>query len=265
MRQAILPRSWFCKHCAVFTSSDRDGAREFVLEMSTRDPRIVGCAEIGGLVEGGDRWSDLDLTFAVGGSAEVADVLEDWTSELVSTLKAARLFDLPSGSTIYRVFLLPNCLQIDLSFTPECDFGGRGPKFRLLFGRANEIPHASPPSSRELFGVGVHHAVRARICIERGRFWQAEYWISATRDCALALACRRRGLDVSHGRGFDDLPAEVLADVGSGLVVSLDRTDLVNALAVCIRALLNEATELPDIAAQLQPQLVALTSEAPTD
>ena len=48
----------------------------------------------------------------------------------------------------------------------------------------------------------MHHAVRARFCIERGRWWQAEYWISGVRDQALALACHRRGLAVAHGRGL---------------------------------------------------------------
>ncbi len=34
----------------------------------------------------------------------------------------------------------------------------------------------------------VHHAVRARICIERGRYWQAEYWISDALLTALRAA-----------------------------------------------------------------------------
>jgi hypothetical protein len=41
-----------------------------------------------------------------------------------------------AGATIYRVFLLPGCLQLDLSFTREREFGAAAPTFQLRFGRA---------------------------------------------------------------------------------------------------------------------------------
>ncbi len=66
-------------------------------------------------------------------------------------------------------------------------------------------------------GLAVHHLVRARICIERGRLWQAEYWISEARNQALSLACLHRGLPTSYGRGFDDLPAEILEPLANAL------------------------------------------------
>ena len=122
----------------------------------------------------GDRWSDLDLTFAVADEYSMLDVLEEWTRTIKEEFDAAHLFDLPSGPSIYRVFLLPGCLQFDLSFTPASKFGAVGPKFRLLFGSAVEKQHTPEPSAQELFGYAVHHALRARFCIERGRFWQAE-------------------------------------------------------------------------------------------
>ena len=107
-------------------------------------------------------------------------MLGDWTRTLVAEFDAAHLFDLPSGATIYRVFLLPGCLQFDLSFTPASKFGARGPKFKLLFGECPREAYAQPPSAHEPFGYAVHHALRARFCIERGRTWQAEYWIGGT-------------------------------------------------------------------------------------
>ena len=84
-----------------------------------------------------------------------------------------------------------------LSFTPASEFGALGPKFKLLFGAAVQRPHPERPTAHHLFGLGVHHAVRARFCIERGRPWQAQYWIGGVRDQALLLACLRRGLEVS--------------------------------------------------------------------
>ena len=230
-----------------------------VLEMAAADPRVVAAAVVGGLADGGgDRWSDLDLTFAVADDVPVSDVLADWTREFVAEFDAAHLFDLPAGPSIYRVFLLPGCLQVDLSFTPAAAFGARGPRFRLLFGSAVDVPQAPPPSANDLFGLGVHHAVRARFCIERGRWWQAEYWISGVRDQALALACHRRGLAVAHGRGFDDLPQDVLAQFDDTLVRSLKAEELRRALSSAVSGLLRESAEAAELAARVEAQLSEL-------
>ena len=105
----------------------------------------------------------------------------------------------------------------------------------------------------------MHHALRARFCIERGRYWQAEYWISAARDYALSLACHRHGLLTSNGRGFDQLPAEVRDVFKSALVPSLDRDELLRALGCVINGLLGEVDEVQELAAKVEPQLRTLT------
>ena len=209
----------------------------------------------------GDRWSDLDLTFGVADEFSIHNVLEDWTRQIVDKFNAAHLFDLPSGASIYRVFLLPGCLQFDLSFTPASKFGAIGPKFRLLFGNAVEKPYLQPQSIHELFGYAVHHALRARFCIERGRYWQAEYWISSVRDYALAIACHRHNLPTAYGRGFDNLPTGVLEPFKSSLVSSLERDELLRALKAAIDGLLRESVEVQEMAAKVEPQLRQLTLE----
>ena len=240
----------------MFSVADRDRVHDRVLEMAAADPRVVAAAVVGGLAEGGgDRWSDLDLTFAVADEIPVSAVLDDWTRALAEELDAAHLFDLAAGASLYRVFLLPGCLQVDLSFTPAAAFGARGPRFRLLFGEAVDLPLPSPASADELFGLGVHHAVRARFCIERGRLWQAEHWISGVRDQALALACRRRGLAVVEGRGFDDLPPEVLAPFDDSLVRSLQPEELRRALTHAVSGLLRESDEAADLATRVEAAL----------
>jgi hypothetical protein len=244
----------------VFSVEDRDR----VLEMAATDPRVVAAAVVGGLADGGgDHWSDLDLTFAVADAVPVNAVLGDWTRELLAEFDAAHLFDLRAGASIYRVFLLPGCLQVDLSFTPVSAFGARGPKFRLLFGDAVDLPQAPPSSPNELFGLGVHHAVRARFCIERSRCWQAEYWVSGVRDQALALACHRRGRVVAHGRGIDDLPPNVLAPFEDALVRSPQPEELRRALAAAVSGLLRESAEAADLAAAVRDQLRELSQSRP--
>lgn len=244
----------------MYSIAYRNFIREHVLQLAASDARILAGAIVGSLALGdGDRWSDLDLTFAVADQFSIFDVLEDWTRNLVKEFDAAHLFDLPSGASIYRVFLLPGCLQFDLSFTPASKFGARGPKFKLLFGTAVEKPYTQPPSAQELFGYAVHHALRARFCMERGRYWQAEYWISSARDYALSLACHRRRLPASEGRGFDDLPPEVLDAFRPSLVISLERDKLLRALGCVINGLLGEVDEVKELATKVEPKLRELT------
>ncbi len=240
----------------MFSLKDRERVRDRVLQLAASDARIVAGAVVGSLaLDEGDRWSDLDLAFGVVDGLPMLDVLEDWTRSLAAEFDAVSLFDLPHGASIYRVFLLPGCLQCDLSFTPASQFGAISPKFKLLFGHAVEKPHVQPPPIQELFGYAVHHALRARFCIERGRYWQAEYWISGARDYALALACRHRGLPASHGRGFDDLPVDVRDLFVGALVTSLERGELLHALGCVIEGLLREAEEVGELAAKVEPQL----------
>lgn len=245
----------------MFTVEYRTRVRTKLLDMARADPRLIAGAEVGSMALGkGDRWSDLDLTLGLAPDTEVGDILADWTRRLEHEFDAVHLFDLPFLSTVYRVLLFPGNLQVDLSFTPGAEFGALGPKFTLLFGKAVDRDHVPPPSSRQIFGLGVHHAVRARICVERGRWWEAEYLISGVRDEALSLACRRRGLPARYGRGYDDLPAEVRGSFHDALVRSIDRDELLRALGAAIDALLRESDEVRELASKVEADLRQLVS-----
>src|SRR5215211_5194332 len=237
----------------LFSVEDRDRARTRLLELADADERVVAGAVVGAEARDEvDRWSDLDLTFAVDDETAVEEVLEEWTRRVGDMLDAIELFDLWVGPTVYRVFLLPGCLQVDLSFSPASHFGPRGPHFKLLFGATGEgagrrDDHATLPSTeRGLLGMVAHHAVRARFAIERQRLWLAEYWIGASRDHFLEAACRRRGLDSSYGRDFDRLPPGLLASLEPTLVGALDRDQLIRALGALVEAILDDDSgELP--------------------
>jgi len=244
-----------------FSPTYRDRVSAQVLEWASADHRIVAGAVVGSMATGpGDRWSDLDLSFAVDKGFSVGPVLEDWTAKLVAEFSADKLFDLPAGQSIYRVLLLPGCLQFDLSLTPAPDFGAIGPNFKLLFGEAVEKPPFPQPRAEDLFGYAVHHLVRARFCIERGRMLQAEYWVSSARDYALNLACLVRGTSAAHGRGFDQLPLDVQGQVAAALVRSIDRESLLTALSITVDILLAQSAGIPELASRLEPQLHTLAA-----
>ncbi len=230
----------------MFTVEQRDALRERLLRLAEQDERVVAGAAVGSLALGeGDRFSDLDLTFGVADHVPVADVLDDWTRTLTGELDAVQLADLVRGPTTYRVFLLPDALQFDLSMTPAARFRPAGPRFRLLFGETaagdSEVP--APPVAHDLFGWGVIYALHARACIERGRVWQAEHYVGAVRDHALSLACLREGRVAVQARGYDDLSAETLARLENGHVGALEPGPLRAALAASVLALMREGAE----------------------
>ena len=242
----------------MFTVEQRDALRERVLRLAEEDERVVAGALVGSLaVDAGDRFSDLDLTFGVADHVQVADVLEGWTRRLIHELHAVRLVDLERGPTTYRVFLLPDALQLDLSMTPAAQFRPAGPRFRLLFGEtAPDEPEApmppaagtlfipTPTIAGDIFGWGVIYALHTRACIERGRVWQAEHYVGAVRDHALSLACLRHGLPPAQARTYDDLPDETLARSDDAHVGAVEPGVLRAALAVSVRVLMHEGGEM---------------------
>ena len=247
----------------MFTVEQRDALREHLLRLAEEDEHVVAGAAVGSLaVDGGDRFSDLDLTFGIADHVPVADVLNDWTRTLIEELDAVHLADLERGATTYRVFLLPDALQVDLSMTPAAQFRPAGPRFRLLFGEtaAGEPEGSTPPTggnlfvptppvASDLFGWGVIYALHARACIERGRVWQAEHYVGAVRDHALSLACLRQEVPAVQARGYDDLPAETLARFEAAHVGAVEPAALRAALAASVLALMRagEEARLPHV------------------
>src|SRR5215212_7013019 len=107
--------SMHLKSQRVFTVAQRDALRERLLRLAEEDRRVVAGAAVGSLaVDGGDRFSDLDLAFGIADRVPVTEVLDAWTTTLIDALGAVQLADLQHGVTIYRVFLLPDALQFDL-------------------------------------------------------------------------------------------------------------------------------------------------------
>jgi hypothetical protein len=242
--------------CLVFTVAQRDALREQLLRLGQQDARVFAAAAVGSLAaDAGDRFSDLDLTFGIADHVPVAAVLDDWTRTLIDQLDAVHLADLQRGPTTYRVFLLPDALQLDLSMTPAAKFRPAGPRFRLLFGQTaagnSEGDPAgrwglflpTPPVAGDLFGWGVIYALHARACIQRGRLWQAEHYVGAVRDHALSLFCLCRGLVVVQARGYDDLAAATLARFEAAHVGAVEAGVLRAALAACVVALLRAGAE----------------------
>jgi hypothetical protein len=147
----------------------------------SRRRTIVAGAVVGSLaVDRADRFSDLDLTFGIADHVRVADVLDDWTRTLIDELDAVHLAELERGPTTYRVFLLPDALQFDLSMTP----GGSLPCGRAAIparvrrddrGRVRDSHAAVPGGPLHLHagGCGGHLRVGRHLRAPRARVFRA--------------------------------------------------------------------------------------------
>jgi predicted nucleotidyltransferase len=241
----------------MFTTEERDYVRERVLDLARSDPRVTAGALTGSTAVGTeDEWSDIDVAFGIADGASLEAVLDDWSEVLGREFGALHHWDLTSGSSIYRVFLLPTGLEVDVGVFPQNDFGARGPRFRTLFGTPRQLEPWPQPDAQHLVGLGWHHVLHARSSIERGKPWGAEYWISAIRDYTLTLACLRMGEEAAYARGVHRLPATVTEPLAGALVRSLDEEELRRALGVATASFISEVEALdPALCARLKPLL----------
>lgn len=247
----------------MFTVSYRDEVREKIINKAKTDVRIVSAATIGSYAGGNvDKWSDIDLTFGVNESYTITDLLVSWTDYILQEFSGVDLFDVKSGNTIYRVFVLPGCLQLDLSFSPAKEFGSIGQHFILHYGKQYEKSQPKPqPKSQltdKIFGLMIHHVLRARFCAERNRLWQAEFWINEARNYALKLACISEGLNPDYGRGFDDLPNNILSLFNNSFVSELSKDEILRVIKNIIESLPNISNKVNQLTKKVSDTLKEL-------
>ena len=78
---------------------------------------------------------------------------------------------------------------------------------------------------------------------------------SVTSGLVETLACLRRDLPTRFGRGYDDLPPDVLARLETARTPSLDRDDLLASLESAVDGLLAESDEVGELATKAGARL----------
>jgi hypothetical protein len=248
----------------VYTPRERQRLREELLAAARADERITAGAITGSAALGReDEWSDIDLAFGLRRAEDLRPALEDWTARMYRDHGALHHFDVPSGSWIYRVFLLATTLQVDLAFAPRSDFGARAPSFRLVFGDAATIPEAPSSRAEPIVGLAWLYALHARSAIARGKLLQAEYMVSGIRDHVLSLACIRHGLPPAQARGIDQLPPEESARLDAALVRAIDAAEVSRAFAAAVSCLVDETAHADSALAERLAPVLRELAKAP--
>ena len=188
---------------STFTAHEREQIRAALVDAARDDPRIAGAAHLGSLAMGRvDRWSDIDLALACDPSADMGRIVQDWTDRLYRDHDAATHFDVRFESALYRVFLLGNTLQVDVSFWPPDAFAPRGPAFQLIFGTPGERRRRRGSQPRDRRGTGrADRLLRRRRrppSAPRGGARGDLRGARRDRDLELLLALPRRNPPVAH-------------------------------------------------------------------
>jgi len=232
----------------IFSVSDRDATLARVLDLLEADPRIEAAVITGSLgADRADRWSDFDLDAIVAEGAACEEVAAEWVERLYRELPVAHHYETAFGTTLVRGFLLSDGLLVDLAFTPRSDFSVWAP-VRVAFDRTGVAtaaaaamePWSPTPDWRGEAGFAFHDVLHACTAANRGRPWQALYYLQRVRNRTLALASERHGFDSDEFTHVDELPPDERDPLLATLVTDLDRASLLGAIEVATRAFLDE-------------------------
>lgn len=225
----------------MYTKAYRNKVQNLIISFAEADERITDCAIVGSESIGeNDQWSDIDLTFGVDNEVEIPNILSDWNRLMSKHFGANALFDLGYKESIYRVYLLPNVLQVDLSFTPTKHFGALTKKFKLVFGKEKKRRFTALPQPKTIYGYAVLYALKTRCSLERGKPWQAHHYLEKFKDYILMLKCLSDNLIPFEGRGYDKLSNSFLKKIQSSLITSPSHQEIKKSLQILIAILISE-------------------------
>lgn len=234
--------------------------RDLLVAMAEEDPHVVGAAFIGSRP-----WAR-----RTGGPTSTWS----WPSRVPRPMRPPpgppgsthlgvdHHWDLPtSDDQVIRLFLLADGVEVDVAFVREAEFGARGPQWKTLFGTEHSPKPFPDPALDTLVGLAWHHARHARVCLERGRLWQAEHWVGALRAQVISLACLRLGLPTVYAKGAHRLPASFTTALGPTLVRAPTTPEVLRALFAVADLLAKELDRsAPEAADRLRPHLMAWSS-----
>jgi hypothetical protein len=226
---------------AIFAPEERERLRDELVAAARQDANLCGAAHTGSAAATrSDRWSDIDLAFCLKPAVSYERVIAEWTTRLYQHHEAVAHVDVMRATTLFRVFLLRNTLQVDIAFWRADDFGAIGPNFRLIFGEEKPARPTAESNPRDLIGMAWLYALHVRSSVARRRVLQADYMLSGMRNHVFELTCIRCGVASKQGRGLDDLPLADRNVAARCVPCSLDPSELKRAFQNTMEMLLRE-------------------------
>jgi hypothetical protein len=235
----------------MFTVFERTALRDWLIDVARVDEHVTAAAVLGsGADDSEDRWSDIDLALRLAPGQGPQVIADSWAARLGERVRPVGQLDIWSAGALYRVFLLPDTLQVDVSFWPDDQFAAHGPKLRLVFGEANDAVSTPAGPAARVLSMAWLYALHVRSSIARGRAWQAVYMLNGVRDHVVELACLRCGLPSAQGRGADELPLDLRSALEATLPQTTEKGELRRCFGELVRLLVSEAGHVDPRGAQ---------------
>lgn len=232
--------------------------RDWLVDLARADDRVSAAAVVGSGADGSeDGWSDIDLALRLAPGQDPMVIAGSWAQRLDERVQPVGRLDIWSTGALYRVFILPDTLQVDMSFWPDERFAAYGPKFRLVFGEANAAVSTPVRPAAQVLGMAWLYALHVRSSIARGSVWQSVYMINGVRDHVVELACLRYGLPSAQGRGADDLPFDLRSLLKLTLPQTTEAVELRRCFGALVPLLVSEAHHVDPQGAQALADVLA--------
>lgn len=229
----------------MFSMVDRSGLLDYLVGQARSDESITAAALVGSLARHeADSWSDIDLALRVEDGAALTAIADIWTARIQRVHPVVDTLDIWAGLALYRVHILDNTLQVDLSLWTRNTFGSADEAFSVIFGESARVEPEAGTAREAMIGWGWLYALHVRSALARGRTWQAIEMLGDLRKQVVALACARADLPPFQGRGVDRLPAQVLAELERTMPGSTEFSELHRAFAHLSSLLGDEAADV---------------------
>ncbi|WP_051277167.1 nucleotidyltransferase family protein [Marmoricola sp. URHB0036] len=207
----------------MFSVDERIALRQQIIDRAEDDHGVTACALLGSAARGQeDAWSDIDIALQLAPGLDLHEAADEWTAWLGTLRVIADSMTVHAAGAVYRVILLSDSLQVDLSFWGDRELRSTGEPVRSVFGHVGTPAVRPAPEPGALIKLGWLYALHARSAIARSRSWQADLMLTELRNQVLALACLREGLNQVHAREVHRLPAELSDRMAAARASSLD-------------------------------------------
>src|SRR5680860_526387 len=126
---------WAWNSLAMFSVDDRRALRQQVIDRASDDDHVTACVLFGSAARGEeDTWSDIDIALQLGRGVALEEVTNLWKAWLGDVANVADTLAIHASGALYRVFLLSNSRQLDLSFWPHDHLRSTGMPVQPIFG-----------------------------------------------------------------------------------------------------------------------------------
>jgi len=242
----------------LFSTSDREAAKEYLINLAKQNTDIAAGVLLGSAAYGYiDELSDIDLCIMVNSEENIESAM----SYMLQGVKAYRALLCCEQLTHRRlqVYLLDNFLELNISFQSIDSINITKGDWKVVFDKNGDTETkikkswATFQATQKENALSVNETVKAyanetwhfffhcATAIKRAKYWRAIGELDIIRGRLLELKGLRYSVDIGRRhRDVDNLPAHELALIQKTMVTDISRETLSNCMSLLLDAVYDE-------------------------